>query len=101
QFDGDGWEFFGDTALNAVPYFRPADGSKPPLRRNQYGGTVGGPIVQNKAFFFGDFEGFRQNRESAVFSTIPTAAQAAGILSVDVRDGRTGITYPAGTPIPM
>src|SRR5471030_214856 len=101
QVHGDAWEFFRDTALNADTYFKPADGSKPPLRRNQYGGTLGGPIVQNKAFFFGDFEGFRQDKQAAAFSTIPTAVQNSGILSVDVRDPRTGITYPAGTQIPM
>jgi len=88
QFHGDAWEFFRDTKLNATTFFVPADGQKPPLRRNQYGGVFGGPIVKNKAFFFGDFEGFRQNRKSTVFSTLPTAAQAAGILTVDVRDPR-------------
>jgi hypothetical protein len=101
QFHGDGWEFFRDTKLNATTFFVPADGQKPPLRRNQYGGVFGGPIVKNKAFFFGDFEGFRQNRKSTVFSTLPTVAQAGGILSVDVRDPRSGAVYPAGTPIPM
>ena len=101
QFHGDVWEFFRDTALNAETYFKPADNSKPTLRRNQYGGTVGGPLVKNKAFFFGDFEGFRQDRTVTAFSTLPTALQNSGILSVDVRDPRTGVTYPAGTPIPM
>jgi len=101
QIHGDAWEFFRDTALNAETYFKPADGSKPTLRRNQYGGTIGGPIVQNKAFFFGDFEGFRQDKTSTAFSTLPTSAQASGILSVDVRDPRTGAVYPAGTAIPM
>ena len=101
QFHGDAWEFFRDTALNATTFFKPADGQKPPLRRNQYGGVLGGPIVKNKAFFFGDFEGFRQNRKATAFSTLPTAAQNAGILNVDIRDPRTGVTYPAGTPIPM
>src|SRR4051812_5334474 len=101
QFHGDAWEFFRDTKLNAETYFKPADGSKPPLRRNQYGFTVGGPLVQNKAFFFGDFEGFRQNKEATAFSTLPTAAQNSGILSVDVRDPRTGVVSPAGTQIPM
>src|SRR5262245_54937901 len=101
QFHGDAWEFFRDTALNATTYFKPADGSKPTLRRNQYGGVVGGPLVQNKAFFFGDFEGFRQNRTVTAFSTLPTSAQDGGILSVDIRDPRTGVTYPAGTAIPM
>ena len=71
------------------------------MQRNQFGGVLGGPIVKNKAFFFGDYEGFRQNRSVAAFSTIPTAAQKRGVLSVDVRDPRTGIVYPAGTPIPM
>jgi hypothetical protein len=101
QLHGDAWEFFRDTALNAETYFKPVDGSKPPLRRNQYGGTIGGPLLQNKAFFFGDFEGFRQDKKSTTFSTVPTTLQNSGILSVDVRDPRTGVTYTAGTPIPM
>src|SRR5215831_16754516 len=101
QLHGDGWEFFRDTSLNASTYFKPPDGKKPPLRRNQYGFTIGGPIVRNKAFFFGDFEGFRQDKKSTAFSTLPTAQQDAGILSVDIRDPRNGVTYPAGTPIPM
>ena len=101
QFHGDAWEFFRDTALNAETYFKPADGSKPPLRRNQYGGTIGGPLAQNKAFFFADFEGFRQDKKATAFSTLPTTLQNSGILSVDVRDPRTGVVYPAGTQIPM
>ena len=101
QVHGGAWEFFRDTALNATNYFKPADGQKPPLRRNQYGGVLGGPIVRNKAFFFGDYEGFRQNRKNTVFSTLPTAAQNAGVLAVDIRDPRTGAVYPAGTAIPM
>jgi len=101
QIHGDTWEFFRDTALNADTYFKPVDGTKPPLRRNQYGFTLGGPIAQSKAFFFGDFEGFRQDKKSTAFSTLPTAQQDTGILSVDVRDPRTGVTYPAGTPVPM
>jgi Carboxypeptidase regulatory-like domain/TonB-dependent Receptor Plug Domain/TonB dependent receptor len=98
---GDAWEFFRDTALNATTYFKPADGSKPTLRRNQYGATLGGPLVKNKAFFFGDFEGFRQDRTTTAFSTLPSTVQSSGILSVEVRDPRTGVTYPAGTQIPM
>src|SRR5206468_8313721 len=101
QIHGDTWEFFRDTALNAETFFKPVDGSKPPLRRNQYGFTIGGPIVRNKAFFFGDFEGFRQDKKSTTFSTLPTSVQNSGVLTVDVRDPRTGVTYPAGTQIPM
>src|SRR5262245_16361468 len=101
QFHGDAWEFLRHTALNAETYFKPADGSKPTLQRNQYGGTFGGPLVQNKAFFFGDFEGFRQDKTATAFSTLPTTLQNSGILSVDIRDPRTGVVYPAGTKIPM
>ena len=101
QIHGDAWEFFRDTALNATTYFKPPDGQKPPLRRNQFGAVVGGPIVKNRAFFFADFEGFHQARKATTFSTIPTALQSSGILSVDIRDPRTGVVYPAGTQIPM
>ena len=101
QVHGAGWEFFRDTKLNAAPHFLPPDGKKPPLRRNQFGGVLGGPIMRDKAFFLVDYEGFRQDRRQAVFSTLPTTAQNSGILSVDVRDPRTGALYPAGTPIPM
>ena len=55
--------------------------------------------MQNRAFFFGDFEGFRQDKKATAFSTLPTSAQDSGILSVDIRDPRTGAVYPAGTPI--
>lgn len=101
QFKGSVWEFFRDTKLNATGFFKPLGGEKPPLRRNQFGGVLGGPIIKNKAFFLVDYEGFRQNRRQVNFFTIPTAAQRAGVLSVTVRNPITGVTYPAGTPIPM
>jgi Carboxypeptidase regulatory-like domain/TonB-dependent Receptor Plug Domain/TonB dependent receptor-like, beta-barrel len=97
---GSGWEFLRDTSLNATGFFRPATG-KPSLDRNQFGGVLGGPLVRNKAFFFGDYEGFRQTRKVTGFSSIATPPQRQGILSVDVRDPRSGTTYPAGTPIPV
>src|SRR4029079_3301746 len=100
-FHTDVWEFFRDTALNSTQYFKPPDGKKPPLRRTQFAGVVGGPVVKNRAFFFADYEGFRQNTKNTVFSTLPTAAQKQGILPVDVRDPRTDGVYPGGTRIPL
>src|SRR5437867_2859577 len=91
RIHGGAWEFFRDTALNATNYFKPADGQKPPLQRNQFGGVVGGPLVRSKAFFFGDYEGFRQDRKVTSFGTIPAAAQKQGILPVDIRDPPTGV----------
>jgi hypothetical protein len=100
QIHGATWEFNRNTALNSTGYFKPAAG-KPTMQRNQFGGVLGGPIVKNKAFFFGDYEGFRQDRSVPAFNTIPDAVQRAGVLAVDVRDPRTGAIYPAGTRIPM
>jgi len=101
QFKGTLWEFFRDTKLNATGFFKPLGGEKPPMRRNQFGGVVGGPIIKNKAFFIVDYEGFRQDRKQVAFGTIPTAAQRSGVLSVAVRNPITGVTYPAGSTIPM
>jgi hypothetical protein len=101
QFRGAAWEFARRTALNATGFFRPPDGTKPPFERDQYGVALGGPIVRNKAFFFGDFEGFQQTRGQTASTTIATLAQRQGILTVDVRNPLTGEVYPAGTPIPM
>src|SRR5215210_6003404 len=75
RYSGAAWEFLRDTKLNATGFFKPVNGEKPPLSRNQFGGTFGGPIVKNKAFFFGDYEGFRQTRRSVSFQTIPTPQQ--------------------------
>ncbi len=101
RFSGAVWEFLRDTRLNATGFFKPVTGEKPPLSRDQFGGTFGGPLVRNRAFFFADYEGFRQERQNVAFQTIPTPAQRQGILSLAVRNPVTGETYPAGTPIPM
>src|SRR5262249_32268821 len=56
QFHGDLFEFFRNGYMNALNYFAivPAQ-----LKRNQYGGTIGGPAIKNKLFFFGGFQGPR------------------------------------------
>ncbi len=94
------WEFLRNTDLNAVGFVKPRVGKQFPFHRNQFGGTLGGPIVKNRAFFFLDYEGFRQIRNIPTFLTIPTLAQRQGILPVSVTNPLTGKTYPAGTQIP-
>ena len=101
SFRGAAWDFYRDTKLNATGFFKPVTGEKPPMSRDQFGGAFGGPIIRNKAFFFGEYEGFRQEREIVSFQSIPTALQRQGILAVDVRNPVTSVVYPAGTPIPM
>ena len=101
QLHGGVWEFLRNTALNSSTYFAPPGGQKATMERNQFGGVFGGPILRNRMFFFGDYEGFRQERGGVQFATIPLASERRGLLSVDVRDPRTGVLYPAGTPLPM
>ncbi len=101
RFRGSGWEFLRRTKLNSMPYFRPADGRKPPFERDQFGGVFGGPIVRNKAFFFADYEGFNETRGQTAITSIATVDQRRGVLTVDVRNPLTGVVYPAGTAIPM
>jgi hypothetical protein len=99
-FRGRLWEFVRNTNLNAVGYFRPLVGDELPFHRNQFGGVIGGPLVRNRAFFFIDYEGFRQTRDLVTFSTIPTLPQRQGILPVTVTHPLSGRIYPAGSPIP-
>ena len=100
QFHGSVWEFNRNTALNATGFFKPI-GGKPTLIRNQFGGVFGGPIIKDRTFFFGDYEGFRQIQKNLVYQNLPTLDQRSGILTVAVRNPLTGVVYPAGTPIPQ
>jgi hypothetical protein len=101
RFSGSAWEYRRDPSLNATGFFKPAAGTEPKLTRDQFGFVIGGPILRNRAFFFTDYEGLRQDRSTVAFSSIPDMNQRAGILGFDVRDPRTGQVYPAGTAIPM
>ena len=60
QIHGDAFGFFRNSALDARNFFDPA-GGVPAFHRNQYGASVGGPIVKDKTFFFGSFEGLNQD----------------------------------------
>jgi hypothetical protein len=74
SFHGSAFEFFRNDIFdsnNWVPNPTP-DRPKAELRQNQFGGSIGGPIIKNKTFFFGDYEGFRQVKGQSSTSTVPT-----------------------------
>lgn len=75
------FEFLRNDALDARNYFAKSTDAKPPLRRNQFGASVGGPIIKNRAFFFGNFDGTRLRSNGTGTSVVPTEAQRAGDLS--------------------
>src|SRR5207249_8954694 len=72
SFHGSAYEFFRNDALDARNFF---DKAKPPLRRNQFGASAGGPIIKNKTFFFDDYEGISLSLgvTSTVYLTLPSA----------------------------
>ena len=78
RFRGGAFEFFRDDRFDARNYFDAADRPKPPLRQNQFGGTAGGPIVADRAFFFASYEGQRINRSLTRTFTVPSAAMRGG-----------------------
>lgn len=84
DFRGSVFEFFRNEVLNARNLFAPATAAnpnKPVYRRNQFGGVIGGPIFENKTFFFADYQGTRQLVGRVRTSTVPTLAQRGGNFS--------------------
>jgi Carboxypeptidase regulatory-like domain/TonB dependent receptor len=80
QLHGSLYEFFRNEDLNARNYFAPT-GAKPEYRRNLYGATLGAPVLRDKLFFFGDFQGVRQLIGRTVYSNVPTVNERAGNFS--------------------
>jgi len=78
DYHGSLYEFLRNDKLDANTFFNnKAGAAKPTLRRNEFGGTIGGAIRKNKTFFFGDYQGIRLAQPTTTISTIPTAAQQA------------------------
>jgi hypothetical protein len=78
-FHGSAYEFLRNDALDAKNFFDLASARIPELRRNQFGFTFGGPIVKNKAFFFVNYEGFRERAGQTQTFVTPTAASRIGV----------------------
>jgi Carboxypeptidase regulatory-like domain len=74
---GAAWEFFRNDKLDAADWFE--DNSTTPtkgeLRLNQFGGTIGGPVIKNKLFYFGDYEGKRRVQGTSFTSQVPTSLE--------------------------
>ncbi len=103
-FHGTAYEFLRNTDLNAIGYIfgaRPATFKKPVLQQNQFGATLGGRLIRNRLFFFGDYEGFRRIDKTLNFSSLPSPNDLQRILPVAVVNPQTGNVYPANTPIPL
>jgi len=92
EFHGSIFEYHTNSRLRARNFFFIGD-RLPKNLINQYGGTIGGPVVRNKLFFFGDFEGTKRRQNASRFQTLPTAAMRTGDFSAtgaNLYDPNTG-----------
>lgn len=79
-FHGSIYDFVRNSVFDARSYFDPLSG-EPSFRRNQFGGTLGGPIVRNRTFFFGNYEGFRQAQGVSMQTTVLSPNARAGLVT--------------------
>ena len=94
QVHGGVYEFIRNDKLDAVNYFNQG---QQPFKRNQFGAFLGGPIIKNRTFLFGDYQGSRLRSSAPYLSTVPTADERAGNFT----DRLTGQTFsPCPTPRP-
>jgi outer membrane receptor protein involved in Fe transport len=96
-FHGSVFEFIRNDAVDARNYFRPAPLSKNILKQNQFGATVGGPIIKDRTFFFLSYEGLRSIQEFPSTANVLTPAQRKGDFSASSKpiiNPFTGKQYP-------
>ena len=99
EIHGSLFDYLRDDALNTRSYFAP---TKAPYNSHQFGGTLGGPILKNKAFFFGDYQGLRLDQGRTQTISVPTALMRQGIfseISDQIYDPISGQPFP-GNRIP-
>ena len=87
------FEFFRNTAMDARNYFLVAPVPKQVLKQNQFGATLGGPIVKDRTFFFFSYEGLRSVEQSAGITNVLTPAEENGDFSALLPE------HPAGEPL--
>ena len=96
QFHGSLWELHRDASLDARNYFDLANRPIPAFVRNQFGASIGGPLVHDRTFFFANYEGFREVQQSTAIATVPDALAHQGLLPSAIDPGACNNTTPSG-----
>jgi hypothetical protein len=103
EFHGNVFDYWRDSSLTANSWENNKAGAKKAdLQQHIFGGTLGGPLMQNKLFFFGDFQGFIRNRPGELVTSVAPEAYRSGDFSgagVTIVDPTTGQPFP-GNVIP-
>ncbi|WP_446742202.1 carboxypeptidase regulatory-like domain-containing protein [Silvibacterium acidisoli] len=100
KIHGSAYEFMRNSAANAKDYFTPVGTAKAPLVRNQFGGSVGGPVLKDKLFYFGAFEENSNHGGSLNRGLVPTAAERTGDFSSAPAGGKVLPIYDPGSTTP-
>ncbi len=79
SFHGEAFDFLRNNDLDARNFFNTVPNPQAPFKRNEFGASAGGPIIQNKLFFYLAYEGLRQHQSLTVTSTVPSQNQAAAV----------------------
>src|SRR5271170_4058180 len=79
DFHGTAAEYFRNNALDARNYFNPVGQTQAPFHNNQFGGSIGGPIIRNRTFFFFDYEGQRESVGTVSQACVPDPAYIASL----------------------
>jgi carboxypeptidase family protein/TonB-dependent receptor-like protein len=99
QLHGSAFEFLRNSALDAPNFFD--QGSAPPFQRNQFGGSLGGPIFGDKTFVFGNYEGFRQNLHQTSAALVPDNNARQGLIPCKIFTPKTGQPNPCTPSTPL
>jgi len=105
NFHGSAFEFLRNSYMDAKNFFDDPNAPIPPFKQNQFGGTIGGPILKNKTFFFVDYQGTRIRESQTFISTVPTGAERTGnfsdLLGTDSQGNITGQIFDPLTTGPV
>lgn len=105
QFHGSVYDFIRNSALDSRGFFDPVGGGEPSFRRNQFGATVGGPVLKGRTFFFFNYEGFRQAQGVTMLSTVLSPAARTGLVTctqaaAGTTQNKACLNSPGGTQAP-
>ena len=96
-FRGDLWEFLRNSKLDSNSFFNNAGGvPRGHFTQNQFGGTIGGPIIRNRTFFFFDIQKFTSRKATTVLSTVPTPFMKQGDFT-ELRNALPASSVPGQT----
>ena len=95
---GTAYDFYRNDKFDAINFFaKRANQPKQKNNQNQFGGNLGGPVMKNRAFFFGDFEATRIKQGVLRTGRVMTASERAGVFPGTIRDPLTGQPFPNNT----